>query len=304
MLRISVPDEGFVDRLADLRDRVELLVWDLTGAPPPGRIDLAVRPYAFGTRGLSTLDPGRVRAVQGQSLGYDEVPAVLPPGIVYCNAVGVHEESTAELAVALTLAAQRGIDRFARAQTTGEWLSGEYPSLLDRRVLLLGYGGIGRALEHRLAGFGVEIVRVASRARPQEHPRVHGTGELPELLPRADIVIVAVPYGPATHRLVDDAFLSAMRAGALLVNVARGRVADTDALLDHARAGRVRLALDVIDPEPLPPDHPLWTTPGVLIAPHVGGSTTAMHRRVDALVREQADRLLSGRPLAHIVIDG
>lgn len=301
-LRISVPSAEHRERLSDLAEDVDVEVWDLVGPAPRERIDLAVRPYDFLTDGLGRLDPEQVFAVQGQSLGYDEVPAVLPAGIRYCNAVGVHEESTAELAVALTLASQRGLDRFARAHASGAWLSGEYPSLLDSRVLLIGFGGIGRAVARRLEGFGVAIVAVGRSAREVEGRWLRSVDELPDLLPAADVVIVAVPYGPSTHAMVDDGFCARMRPGSLLVNVARGKVADTDALTRHAQRGHIRLALDVVDPEPLPPGHPLWNTPGVFIAPHVGGSTTAMHRRVDALVRDQVARLRAGRELANVVL--
>lgn len=301
-LRISVPSAEHRDRLGDLGDDVEVIVWDWSDPAPDGPLDLAVRPYAFARDGLERLDPERVAAVQGQALGYDDVAGVLPAGIRYCNAVGVHEESTAELAVTLALASQRGLDRFARAQPSGAWLSGEYPSLLDARVLLIGYGGIGRAVARRLEGFGVEITAVARSEREVEGRWVRSMTALPELLPEADVVIVAVPYSEQTHAMVDEDFCARMRPGALLVNVARGKVADTDALTRHAQNGRLRLALDVVDPEPLPAEHPLWNTPGVLISPHVGGSTTAMHRRVDALVRDQVDRLRSGRGLANVVV--
>lgn len=301
-LVVTVPSEQHRDRLGDLGDDVDVLVWDLAGAPPAPRIDLVVRPYDFATDGLGRLDPEQVVAVQGQSLGYDDVPGVLPDGIVYCNAVGVHEESTAEIAVALTLASLRGLDRFARAHETGAWLAGRYPSLLDAQVLLVGYGGIGRAVARRLDGFGARITAVARAEREVEGRWIHAMRELPDLLGEADVVIIAVPYGPQTHQLVDDAFCARMRSGALLVNVARGKIADTDAITRHARAGRLRLALDVIDPEPLPPDHPLWSTPGVLISPHTGGGTTAMDRRVDALIVEQVQRLREGRDLAHVVL--
>jgi phosphoglycerate dehydrogenase-like enzyme len=291
-MRISVPNEHMRDRLSDLEG---LVLWTWEGPPPEGPpLDLAIRPYSFGG-GLEHLDPDRVRVVQAQSLGYDDAIGTVPEGIVWCNAVGVHEGPTAELAVALALASRRGVDESARAMPDGRWDRRWHPGQLDARVLLLGYGGIGTEVEKRLDGFGVEIVRVARTARDG----IHGTDELLDLLPDVDVVIVAVPYGPTTHHLVDDAFLSVMKDGALVVNVARGKVADTDAVIRHA--DRIRFAADVIDPEPLPPDHPLWTTPGVLITPHVGGAVTTMHDRVEALVREQIRRLQAGEPLMNVV---
>ncbi|TXL57361.1 NAD(P)-dependent oxidoreductase [Aeromicrobium terrae] len=292
-MRISVPNQHMQERLADL----DVIVWDWDAPPPDGPpLDLAVRPYVL-SGGFEHLDAERVRVVQTQSLGYDDAIGNVPEGIVWCNAVGVHEGPTAEIAMALVLASQRGVDENARAMPDGRWERHWHPGLLGARVLLLGYGGIGTELESRLSGFGVEIVRVARTAREG----IHGTDELPDLLPDADVVVVAVPYGPATHHLVDDVFLSAMRDGALLVNVARGKVADTEAIVRHTASGHVRFAADVLDPEPLPADHPLWTTPGVLITPHVGGAVTTMHDRVEAMVREQVRRLQVGEPLMNVV---
>jgi phosphoglycerate dehydrogenase-like enzyme len=292
-MRISVPNEHMLDRLSDVD--ADLVVWDWEGPPPDGpTLDLAIRPYTL-SGGLEHLAADRVQVVQTQSLGYDDAIGTVPEGIVWCNAVGVHEGPTAEIAVALTLASLRGVDENARAMPDGRWERHWHPGLLGSRVLLLGYGGIGTEVEKRLDGFGVEIVRVARTARGD----IHGTDELPALLGIVDVVIVAVPYGPATHHLVDDAFLTAMKDGALLVNVARGKVADTDAVVRHA--GRIRFAADVVDPEPLPPDHPLWTAPGVLLTPHVGGAVTTMHDRVEAMVREQIRRLQAGEPLLNVV---
>jgi phosphoglycerate dehydrogenase-like enzyme len=297
-LRVTVPDEGWLERLADLDDRVALTVWDFSAPQPDGVVDLAVLPYTVSSAGLDTLDPSRVRVIQSQALGYDGVRDALPSGITYCNAVGVHEESTAELGVALLLASQRNLDVYARER--GQWRRRWGTSLADRRVLLLGHGGIGVELEKRLDGFGAELVRVASRRREDEHGLIHGADELFELLPSVDVVMVAVPLSEATTGLVDDDFLAALPDDAVVVNVSRGKVADTDAIV--RQAGRIRYATDVTDPEPLPADHPLWTVPGVLISPHVGGMSSAMHRRIDRVVREQVTRLLAGQDPHSIVI--
>ncbi|RYY40995.1 MAG: hydroxyacid dehydrogenase [Actinomycetales bacterium] len=305
-LQLSLPDETTRDLFADLESdgTATLHVWDFAGKPPADVVlDLAVRPYQL-TGDLSVLDVERVKAVQAQSLGYDDAIGNVPDGITWCNAVDVHEAPTAELAVAMTLASLRGLDDFARNATRaeGRWSKDEArPGLLGKRVMLLGVGGIGEQVAARLDGFGVEMVRVASSARDDDRGHVHGIDEVHGLLADVDVVIVAVPYGDSTHHLVDDAFLSAMRDGALLVNVARGKVADTDALVTHAASGHVRLALDVVDPEPLPDDHPLWTTPGVLVVPHVGGAVATRMERVGPLVREQVRRLGAGEPLMNQV---
>jgi phosphoglycerate dehydrogenase-like enzyme len=165
--------------------------------------------------------------------------------------------------------------------------------------MLLGHGGIGSEVEQRLDGFGAELVRVASRPRQDERGAIHGTDELPALLPTVDVVVVAVPLSDATTGLIDDAFLAALPDDAVVVNVSRGKVADTDAVV--RQAGRIRYATDVTDPEPLPADHPLWHTPGVLISPHVGGDTTAFLPRARALVAAQIERYAAGEPLANVI---
>jgi phosphoglycerate dehydrogenase-like enzyme len=298
VLRVTVPDKGWLERLDDLDDRVQLEVWDFASPQPEGRIDLAVRPYTPTADGLAELDPTRLDILQLQTLGFDGVPDALPAGITCCNAVGVHEGSTAELAVALLLASQREIDAFAREQR--QWNRRFTSSLLDRRIMLLGYGGIGVEVEKRLAGFDAELVRVAGHRREDDRGVVHGNDELAGLLPTVDAVIVAVPLSDATVRLVGDEFLGALPDGAVVVNVSRGKVADTDAVV--RQAGRIRYASDVTDPEPLPADHPLWGVPGVLISPHVGGMSSAMQPRIDNVVRRQIQNLLDGRGPDSVVI--
>ncbi|MDT0341224.1 2-hydroxyacid dehydrogenase [Streptomyces litchfieldiae] len=249
-----------------------------------------------------------VRAVQTLTAGVDHMlPAVprLPAGAVLCNAGELHNTSTAELALALVLAAQRDIPGAVRAQPEGRWEPAVRPSLADRRVLIVGYGGIGAAIEDRLRPFEVaEVIRVASRARDSDHGPVHGVAELPELLPRAEVVILTTPLTDATRGLAGAEFLARMPDGALLVNVSRGAVVDTKALLAELESGRLRAALDVTDPEPLPAEHPLWRAPGVLITPHVGGPSTAFRPRADRLLRAQLARFAAGEPLKYIVATG
>lgn len=298
-MRISVPDSSWQGVLDDLP--VEVVEWDGKAPQPEGRLDLAVWPYTLDPSDMAAVDASRIGLIQGQSLGYDGVADVLSAGGRYANAVDVHEDSTAELAMALLLAAVRTLDVFAAQQAEGRWRKSWTTSLLDRRVLLLGVGGIGRRMAARLDGFGCEIVRVGTRARDDEHGHVHGTDELADLLPTVDAVVVAVPLTPDTERIVDAEFLAALPDGAIVVNVARGRTADTDAVL--AEAGRIRYASDVFDPEPLPADHPLWSAPGVIITPHVGGMTSAMAPRIQAVVRGQVERLLAGEEPADVVVD-
>ena len=238
-----------------------------------------------------------LEVVQLLTVGVDAALEYVPEHVSLCNAVGVHDASTAELAVALVLASLRGIDDFARAMPHGEWIHDRRSSLVDRNVLIIGAGGVGQAIAHRLIPFGAEVTLVARSQRPG----VVASSELPSLLPEADIVVLAVPLNMHTSGLVDESFLSRMREGSLLVNVARGGVVDTQALVRHAQQGRIRAALDVTDPEPLPPEHPLWRIPGVLISPHVGGNTSAFLPRARALVEQQISRWRSKDPLMHVV---
>jgi phosphoglycerate dehydrogenase-like enzyme len=301
-LVVSVPGKTLRTALGEVPDGVEIIEWDFTPPAPREVIDIVVPPYKGGTGPLVQLSGVRTQLVQSQSIGYDSVADLLPPGHVYANAATVHEASTAELAVALTLAAQRGIPDFVRAAERGQWAPARHASLADRSLVLLGYGGVGKATEDRLLPFEVSITRVASRERDDERGHIHGFEDLPRLLPNAEIVIVGVPLTDATRGMIDDAFLSRMPDGALLVNVARGGVADTDAILDHARRGRLRFALDVTDPEPLPERHPLFALPNVLISPHVGGATSAMMPRMGRLLRRQIDHLLAGEEPENVVL--
>ena len=164
-------------------------------------------------------------------------------------------------------------------------------------MLIVGYGSIGAAVERRLAGFEVEISRVARSARPGVRP----VSDIAEMLPRADVVILTTPLTAETEGLVDRDFLARMADGALLVNVSRGRVVDSEALLAELNAGRLHAALDVTEPEPLPSDHPLWCAPNVLISPHVGGLTAALAPRARRLLVDQLRRHVAGEPLANVV---
>jgi phosphoglycerate dehydrogenase-like enzyme len=300
-LLVSVPGKTLREAIGDI-DGVEFVQWDLSGPPPAPALDIVIPPYMGATQKLGALGGVTTRLVQSQSIGYDGVDEVLPPGNVFANAATVHETSTAELTLALILGAQRGIPDFVRAASEGRWAPARYASLADRTILLLGYGGVGKAIEERLLPFEVNIVRVATTARTDERGPIHGIDELPELLPEADIVVVGVPLNDSTTGLVDEAFLAGMRDGALLVNIARGLVADTDAILRSAETGRLRFALDVTDPEPLPEGHPLFALPNVLISPHVGGATTAMMPRMARLAREQIERMLRGDEPVNVVL--
>jgi phosphoglycerate dehydrogenase-like enzyme len=278
-------------------------VVDPTEHVPDSVTDVAfyVPPYDMGPR-IGEVLPRMtsLQVIQTMSAGVDNVRGSVPPGVTLCNGRGIHDTSTAELALALTLSSLRGLPRFVRQQDAGEWRAGFEESLADKRVLLVGHGAIGSAIEERLLPFECEVVRVARRARDG----VHAIDELPSLVPAADVVILIVPLTEQTRGLVDWAFLAALPDGAIVVNVARGAIVQTDALLAELERGRLSAFLDVTEPEPLPPGHPLWQAPNVVITPHVGGGTSGWQRRGYRLVREQLRRYAAGEPLLNVITDG
>lgn len=302
MLCVTLPDPDLMHRLADLGDRVELIEWDLLTDLPA---DLAARVevvqighyWVDPERWLRLHDLPSLRWVLLPSAGFEHALPRIPAGVGLCNGRGVHSAGTSELALALILASQRGLPEAVLAQSQQRWVSPELDSLADRRVLVIGAGSVAAAIVDRLRPFEVQLT-VAART---ERDGVHSVTELPGLLPQAEIVVLAVPYSPSTHHLLDAAALASLPDGALVVNIARGGVIDQAALLRELQAGRLRAALDVTDPEPLPPQHPLWHAPNTLITAHQGGNSTATYPRVAALVRRQLEHLIAGEPPENIV---
>ena len=305
MALVTMPDASWVADTGEIPG-LEMVTWDIHEPHPRAdEVAVVVPPYLDPHQRLDLLGTlPRLELVQLLTAGYDNVTPHLPRGVTLCSGGGIHDASTAELALTLILASIRGIPDFVRAQDRHHWIPTRiWPALADRRVLVVGYGKVGRAIAARLLSFETTVTAVASRARGGDElvETVHGIDELPALLPEQDVVVVITPHTDATAGLVDAGFLAAMKDGALLVNVARGKVADTDALLAEAASGRLRVAVDVTDPEPLPADHPLWSTPNVLVSPHVGGASTAFRPRALALVRRQLAAYAEGRPLESVV---
>jgi phosphoglycerate dehydrogenase-like enzyme len=275
-------------------------VVDPTREVPPSVSDVEfyVTPYSMGPSVADVLgDMTSLKVVQTLSAGVDNIRPRIPAGVTLCNGRGIHDTSTAELALTLILTSLREVPRYVRQQDQGQWRGGFTEALADKRVLIVGYGAIGEAIEARLLPFECEVVRVARSGREG----VHAVGELPTLLPGADVVVLIVPLTDQTRGLVDADFLRRMKPGALLVNVARGAVLDTAALVGALHAGQIRAAVDVTDPEPPPADHPLWSAPNLLISPHVGGASSAMWPRAYRLVRRQLERFAAGEPLANVM---
>lgn len=265
-------------------------------------VEVYVPPYQMRPAVADVLpEMTSLRVIQTLSAGVDNIRAAVPEGVMLCNGRGIHDTSTAELALTLTLASLRDIPGWVRNQDRHVWRGAFRPALADKRVMILGYGAIGSAIEARLVPFETEIVRVARTARGSGEDRIHGFAELPDLLPSVDVVILIVPLTQETRGMVDAEFLGRMKPDALLVNVARGAVIVTDDLVDALTAGRIRAAIDVADTEPMPADHPLWDAPNLLITPHVGGASSAMWPRALRLVREQLERYAAGEPLVNVL---
>lgn len=287
------------EELGDVPDGLRCQQIDPDDLPDTGdEVQLYVLPYRFHpSDGEVLADLPRLKAVQTMSAGVEHIRGFVPDGVLLCNGRGIHDTSTAELTLALILASLRGIPELVRAQDRGGWEPRSRESLADKQVLIVGYGQIGEAIEQRVLPFEANVVRVARSARDG----VEAIAELPLLLPDADVVVLIVPGTEETKGLFDAEMLGHLKDGALLVNMSRGSVVDTEALLAELTAGRIQAALDVVDPEPLPQDHPLWHAPNVLITPHVGGDSSAMQPRARKLVREQLHRFSAGEPLANVV---
>jgi phosphoglycerate dehydrogenase-like enzyme len=267
-----------------------------------GHADMLVAGHRLGSvlRVLPHLKG--LRVIQAFSAGVDEIVDRLPDGVTLCDASGVHDISVAEWVVLAILASNHGLPRLVDAQRETRWEHERISGIdLDgAAVLIVGFGSIGRAVEERLRPFGVSIRRVARRPREGVEPM----SALPDFVSTADVLISLLPLTAETRGVFDRTILGAMKPGALLVNASRGGVVDTAALVEVARSGRIRAALDVTDPEPLPDDHPLWTLPGVLITPHVAGDVIREEERAWELTVEQVGRLARGEPLRNVVVDG
>ena len=297
-MRVTVPNHDLRERLADA---AEVAVWDLAAPAPWSAIDVVVPPYMGSLDLFAALDGVDVRLVQSQSIGYDGVLERLPAGVAFANAAGVHEGPAAEIGMTLLLAAQRELPRFVRQQDAGEWRGGFTRGLFGLRVVIVGAGGLGNAMHDRVLPFGARPVRVGRSRRTDARGEVSAQADLPGLLVAAEAVVICLPLDDSTRGLVDAAFLARMPDDAILVNIGRGAIVDTEALLAELATGRLRAGLDVTDPEPLPPGHPLWSAPGAVISPHVGGQVRTMPDAVEALVRRQLAALAAGEPPVNLI---
>ncbi|WP_305782973.1 2-hydroxyacid dehydrogenase [Symbioplanes lichenis] len=305
-MKVWIAHERGRGLLGELPAGVEVEVCrDATAWPSdPAEVEFWVPPFASVGRAADQLPKfAGLQVVQLLSAGADAWVDQIPDDVRLCDARGVHDKPVAEWVVGAAISSLRQFPGLVLAQARGEWATpGASRELTGKRVLIVGAGSIGRAVEEHLAPFGVTITRVARTARPKQG--VHGVEELPRLLPDAEVVVLLVPLTEQTRGLVDAAFLAALPDGALLINAARGPVADTAALVTELATGRIAAALDVTDPEPLPPGHPLWQLPNVLITPHIGGSVAGLLPRAYGLAGDQLRRYAAGEPLINEVTQG
>jgi phosphoglycerate dehydrogenase-like enzyme len=322
MLRVGYPDTLSPDLLKAFPEGIELIQ---VPGPLDGIIDIDVWiPDAYSTRAIASWPRIRgVKLVLSLMAGTEWIPELVGPGVTICNARGAHNTSTAEWTVATILAMLKYFPLFLDIQRSGHWkrrfelpphyvaITGDtrplYPpvmleELTGKTVLLVGYGSIGRDIERMLAPFHVELLRVARS--PRSEPLVYEVSELDSLIPRAHVVILILPSTAETRWLIDTRQFVLMRQGTLLVNAARGPIVNTDALVAALQSGRIRAALDVTDPEPLPDGHPLWSCPNLLLTPHVGGSSPQFAPNAVRIAAEELRRYMNGEPLHNVVQQG
>lgn len=303
---VSFPSTELLEAVGPLPKGLKAGVWDISGEPVGvelDEIDVAIFPYMANISMLKGIGRARnLKLAQTQTTGFDGVHDLLGPDVAVATAAGVHAAATAELAVGLAIASLRGIGESVRDQATSHWNPRRWPGLADRRVAIVGVGGIGEEIRKRLEPFEVEMSRFGTRARTDEHGEILAIGDLLCHAKDIEVLILIVPHNTSTHHLVDAELLAALPDDAVVVNVARGPVVDTDALVAELRTGRLRCASDVYDPEPLPADHPIWALPNALIVPHNGGNTEAFLPRMTALLKRQLVAWANGTEPENLVL--
>jgi phosphoglycerate dehydrogenase-like enzyme len=301
-VNLWIPNEPGHDAVGALPSGVELGLVPRAHDLPEAILDAEFLVPRSGERRIDALlaHMSHLRVIQTLSAGVEHLLPVVPRGVTLCDGRGSRDIAVAEWVLATILAVQKELPSILEHQREHRWESQQTRELAGSTVMILGYGSIGAAVATRLEPFEVELIRVARRARPG----VHSVDDLDSLIALADIVVVLLPFTPDTDRLLNRNRLARMRRGALLVNAARGGVIDNEALLELLHSRHLRAALDVSEPEPLPPDHPLWDAPGVVITPHLAGDTAAAARRAFALVGEQVRRYMRGEPLRNVVESG
>jgi phosphoglycerate dehydrogenase-like enzyme len=324
-----VPDE----LRAALPDDWELVVVDVVtdgagdGATRvhPSVLEAVASAEAYFGYGIheTLLEAGRpLRWVHSGAAGVGRslTAKMLASPVVFTNSAGVHAAPIAETVLAMLLYFGRGLDFAVEGQRRGEWWQAPFydedaplRELSTSTVGIVGYGGIGREVARRVASLGARVIGLARRPRAEAESLepVHGGGSLADgirivhgrvglgtLLDESDVVVVAAPETEETRGLLGAAELARMKPGATVVNVARGRIMDEEALVRALAEGRLRGAgLDVFATEPLPAESPLWKLPNVLLTPHVSGVTRGFWRRETDLILRNLGRFLGGAPI-------
>jgi phosphoglycerate dehydrogenase-like enzyme len=301
-------------KMPECHGPVQLVHLPTNGTEPAeedlARINIYIPMYMGGAEAVKNVrNMPNLQIIQSLSSGVNEIVPVRPETVTLCNARGVHDTSTAELALGLTIAARRGFADFGCAQWGdksggGHWATGRYQSLADSKVAIVGYGSIGRTIHRLLEGFALKSVVAFTRSSHLSDNFSRPLSELDEVLPSLDVVILILPLNDESQGLFNARRLALMKDGATLVNVARGQIVDTDALISELEKGRLSAGLDVTDPEPLPDGHPLWRTKNCIITPHVGGNSSAFESRGRKLVQEQLQRFAQDMPLENVIVYG
>lgn len=301
---ISFPSQELIDAVGPIPENLKAVLWDLENDPetPLEDIDIAVLPYMANPQTLKNVRKApNVKVVQTQTTGFDGMIDLIGDRADINTAAGVHAAATAEMALGLAIASLRGFPQSVRDQQQGRWNPQQWPGLADRTLGLVGVGGIGEEIRKRLEPFEVNLLRFGSTARTDEHGEVFATSELAARAPEIEVLILIVPLNDSTRHLVDAQLLAKLPDGATVVNVARGPVVDTDAIVAEVASGRLNMASDVFDPEPLPAGHPLWQHPNALVIPHNGGNTKAFFPRMVKLLKKQVQAWAAGNDGENLV---
>jgi phosphoglycerate dehydrogenase-like enzyme len=261
-------------------------------------IQFYVPPYMVGPGALELISSmSSLQVIQSPNAGVDDILKILPPGVTLCNAKGVHDASTSELAIGLAISARRGFPTFMANQSQGKWVHERHNALADSRVGIVGMGNIGSLIARQLEAFSVEVIGFSRSGKDGSKMM----SEFDQILPTLDVVILILPLTNESHHLMNRSRINSMKPGATLVNMARGAIIETSALVDALNRGHITAGIDVTEPEPLPEEHPLWSAPNLIITPHVGGDSSAFNPRVRALIESQVERFATGKPLINVV---
>lgn len=301
---ISFPTQELIDAVGPIPENLKAVLWDLENEPrtPLEDIEIAVLPYMASPQRLKNIRQApNLKIVQTQTTGYDGMVDLIGDRADINTAAGVHAAATAEMAIGLAIASLRGYPQAVRDQQSGHWNPLQWPGLADRTVALVGVGGIGEEIRKRLEPFEVNLLRFGSTARTDEHGQVFATADLAARAAEIEVLILIVPLNDSTHHLVDAELLAQLPDGATVVNVARGPVVQTEAIVAEVASGRLNMASDVFDPEPLPADHPLWQHPNALVIPHNGGNTKAFFPRMVKLLKKQVQSWAAGHDGENLV---